>query len=275
MEQASVEVRRAVGAKPDPQQQLRAPTRILEQWGPQAWIDMWILDAVLVKHGQPLVAYTLLPMIRLVADDPGDVDARFKAFCLGNERVRWLDSPRERWRKRYGRFVREIEWTFLELRKHFPQDEYERIVVESSTAIMRVTIGGVLKFANTALNPGQQARYGKKPSARAGHRGNTTRMSSALVRLIDPSRFAHFLTGDAEVTNVDIAHGQLDADIPDCAWHRVARSDSLPVPGQLPEQGCLIMCKATCENVFDGSDGLRIEFEPRLPETGCTMRIRW
>ncbi|MBW2274795.1 MAG: hypothetical protein JRG96_16125 [Deltaproteobacteria bacterium] len=77
------------------------------------------------------------------------------------------------------------------------------------------------------------------------------------------------------MTNVDIAQKKLVADIPDCAWHWVAPSDSLPVLGQLPEQGCLMMCKATCENVFDGRDGLQIEFEPRLPETGCTMRIRW
>ena len=33
-------------------------------WGLQAWMDLWILNAVLVKHGQPLVTYTLLPMIR-------------------------------------------------------------------------------------------------------------------------------------------------------------------------------------------------------------------
>ncbi len=248
--------------------------RVIDQWGPQAWIDMWILDAVLVKHGQPLVMYTLLPMIRLAADDPGDVDSRFKAFCRGNERVHWLDSPRERWRKRYGRFVREIEWAFLELRKHFSQDEYERIVVESAAAIMRETIGGVLKFANTALNPGEQVRLSARSSVGGANR-YPVRMSSALVRLMDPSRFSRFLTGDADVSRVDIAKGRLDVDVPDCAWHRVAQSDSLPVRGQLPEQGCLVMCKATCENVFDGRHGLRIEFEPRLPETGCTMRIRW
>ncbi len=135
MEQASSDVTRALAAKAGPEKRLRASVRILDQWGPQAWIDMWILDAVLVKHGQPLVTYTLLPMIRLATDDPGDVDARFKAFRRGNERVDWLDSPRERWRKRYGRFVREIEWAFLELREHFSQGEYERIVVESAAAI--------------------------------------------------------------------------------------------------------------------------------------------
>ena len=254
MEQTSFEATPTLEARTAWQQWLRASMKVVDQWGPQAWIDMWILDAVLVKHGQPLVAYTLLPMIRLVADDPGDVDARFEAFCRGNEGVRWLDSPRERWRKRYGRFVREIEWAFLELRKHFSQSEYERIVVESATAIMYETIGGVLKFANTALNPGQQARHGARLSASVINRGFRARMNNALVRLIDPSRFAHFLTGDATVTEVDVAGRRLEADIPDCAWHWVARSDSLPIAGQLPEQGCLMMCKATCENVFDGRD---------------------
>ena len=174
-----------------------------------------------------------------------------------------------------GRFVREIEWVFLELRKHVSQQDYERMVVDSASAIMRETVGGVLKFANTALNPREQARYGGKSSADAANRGGRARLGNALVRFMDPSRFAHFLTGDSDVSNVDIAQGQIDIDIPDCAWHRVVESDSLPVLGQLPEQGCLVMCKATCERVFDGRDGLRIEFEPRLPETGCAMRVRW
>lgn len=236
---------------------------------------MWILDAVLVKHGQPLVAYTLLPMIRLVSEDPSDADTRFRELCRGNEQVRWLDSPRERWRKRYGRFVRVIEWAFLEMRKHFSQSEYERIVVDSASAIMYETIGGVLKFANTALNPGEQDRYAEKSPTSVVDRGLRARMSTALVHLIDPSRFAHFLTGDGTVTDVDLAKRQIEVEIPDCAWHGVAPSESLPVVGQLPEQGCLVMCKATCERVFDGRDGLQIEFEPHLPETSCTMRVRW
>ncbi len=275
MEQTSPEMTRALEERLGPRQRPRAHTWLREQWGLQAWIDMWILNAVLVKHGQPLVAYTLLPIIRIASDNPSDLDDRFAEFCRDNERVRWLDSPRERWRKRYGRFVREIEWAFLELRKHFSQSEYERIVVDSASTIMYQTVGGVLHFANTALNPGEQRGDSARPPSRIADRGFRDRVNKMLVRIIDPSRFAHFLTGDASVTVADLAQGQLDVEIPDCAWHRVAPSASLPVVGQLPEQGCLVMCKATCERVFDGRDGLQIEFEPHLPETSCTMRIRW
>ncbi len=250
-------------------------SRLREHWGLQAWMDMWILDSVLVKHGQPLVSYTLLPIIRLASADADEVDERFADFRRGNERVRWHDSPRTRWRKRYGRFVREIEWAFLEMQGHFPDGEYERIVVDSASAIMYETIGGVLEFANSALNPGERDRPATDSSSRPPNHALRARMNKALVRIVDPSRFAHFLTGDGEVTHADLAAREIEVEIPDCAWHRVASSEFLPVPGNLPEQGCLVMCKATCEKVFDGRDGLQIEFEPHLPETSCTMRIRF
>ena len=187
-----------------------------------------------------------------------------------NERVVWSDSPRERWRKRYARFVREIEWAFLELRTHVSEQDYERMVVQSATAIMRQTVSGALAFANGLTKQKRRSSGTKASSNRLAQRAG-----ALAARLVDPSRFAHFLTYDGNVSKFDPVHGRVEVDVPDCAWHRVAPPTSLPVVGQLPEQGCLVMCKATCESVFDGRDGLRIEFEPRLPETGCTMRMSW
>lgn len=250
---------------------------IREQWGPQAWIDLGVLEAILVKHGQPLVRYTLLPMIRLAAAEEADeIEARFDAFCAEhNEAVRPWDSPRERYRKRYARFVREIEWTFLELRRHVPERDYERMVVESAAAIMRQTIGGSLSFIQAAVRQRQDDALPSGSSDAAPGGGVADRLGKAVARTIDPSRLTHFLTGDAHVVSADLKAREIALDVPDCAWHRVASPGSLPVLDRLPEQGCLVMCKATCERVFDGSGGLRMTFEPRLPETGCTMRIAW
>ena len=51
---------------------------------------------------------------------------------------------------------------------------------------------------------------------------------------------------------------------------------ALPNPDALPEQGCLLICKAPFEKLFAGKNGgLSMEFEPHLPDTSCTVRMRW
>ncbi len=65
-------------------------------------------------------------------------------------------------------------------------------------------------------------------------------------------------------------------EVPDCAWHVCAAPDSLPNPQALPEQGCLLICKGAFEKLFAGKGGgLAMEFDPHLPETSCTVRMRW
>ena len=64
--------------------------------------------------------------------------------------------------------------------------------------------------------------------------------------------------------------------VPDCAWHTCAAQASLPNPEQLPAEGCQLICKGPFEALFNGADGgLHMEFEPHLPETSCTVRMRW
>ena len=86
---------------------------------------------------------------------------------------------------------------------------------------------------------------------------------------------AGFLTGPAEISELDAARGSMVMEVPDCAWHVCGPAESLPNPDALPEQGCLLICKGAFERLFDGKDGLAMEFEPHLPETSCTVRMRW
>ena len=97
---------------------------LLYKWGPQAWIDMVMSKRMLVDRAGPLVPYTFLPILRM-SPDPDEIDRGWTEIKTRREKIRFFDSPRERWRKRYGNFVREAEWALLELRKHFGQEQYE------------------------------------------------------------------------------------------------------------------------------------------------------
>ena len=99
-------------------------------WGPQAWIDMWMSKSMLVDKAMPLVSHSLVPILRL-SGDKDEIDRGYRDIRSRRERLKWSDSPREKWRKRYGNLVREIEWALLQLRKYYSQAQYEEIVIST------------------------------------------------------------------------------------------------------------------------------------------------
>lgn len=238
----------------------------LYHWGPQAWIDMVMSKRMIVERAWPLVHYTFLPILRMTTD-PQQVDREFAEIRARREEVRFFDSPRERWRKRYGNFVREAEWALLELRKHFSQKQYEDIVVGTSVALAYENSADFLKMMNGMSD--QAAN--KKPT------GDGPQKPKGFQKLVfDMFNPAGFLTGPAEVTELDAAAGSAQMFVPDCAWHVCAKAESLPNPDALPEQGCLLICKGAFEKLFPGENGgLAMEFEPHLPDTSCTVRMSW
>ena len=139
-------------------------------WGPQAWIDMWMSNTMLVKKAMPIVSHTFVPILRL-SGDKEQVDRDYAAIKSRREIIRTFDSPREKWRKRYGNFVREVEWALLELRKHFNQKQYEEIVIGTSVALSYETSADFLKMMNsmgeknknkkTKVSPGGSTRPGR------------------------------------------------------------------------------------------------------------------
>ncbi len=238
------------------------------RWGPQAWIDMWMSNAMLVKKAMPIISHTFVPILRL-SGDPAQVDRDYTEIKSRREQIRLLDSPREKWRKRYGNFVREMEWALLELRRYYSPQQFDDIVIGTAVALSEENSPEFLKMMNSMPEKNRKSR---PRVARDGSKkpGRWTRL---LFETFNP---AHWLTGPASVTEFDPANGLTVIDIPECGWHTCAAANTLPNPDALPEEGCLAICKGTFEVLFSGENGgLKMEFDPHLPETSCTVRMSW
>lgn len=238
-------------------------------WGPQAWIDMWMSNSMLVKKAMPIVSHTFVPILRL-SGDKAQVDRDYADIKSRRETIRWHDSPREKWRKRYGNFVREVEWALLELRKHFNQQQYEDIVIGTSVALSHENSPEFLKMMNSMSEKNKNKKPRRDSTAGPQKPG---RWSTFLFETFNP---AHWLTGPATITEYDPAGGLTVMEIPNCGWHTCGPADRLPNPDALPEEGCLNICKGPFEALFNGEGGgLKMEFDPHLPETSCTVRMSW
>ena len=237
-------------------------------WGPQAWIDMWMSNSMLVKKAMPLVSHTFVPILRL-SGDKAQVDHDYEDIKSRREVIQWHNSPREKWRKRYGNFVREVEWALLELRKYYSPKQFEEIVVGTSVALSYETSADFLNMMNSM----SEKNKNKKPRAVKDGSTKPGRWSTFLFETFNP---AHWLTGPATITEYDPANGLTVMHIPDCGWHTCGPRDRLPNPNALPEEGCLYICKGPFEALFKGEGGgLKMEFDPHLPETSCTVRMSW
>jgi hypothetical protein len=247
-------------------------------WSLQAWIDMWMSKRMLVDRGGMLVSHTFVPMLRVLSADPAQVERDYTVVRARRERRRPWDSPRERWRKAYGDFVREMEWALLELRGYFPREQYEEIVLGTLETLSRLDSQKEIDALNGLVTKVRKVRDERAAQRAAGIEPTDPTevqgLKGALQRLADPTRFSAFLVGDAEVTEIDFDSGTATMEVPNCAWHTCPAPDSLPRPGVLPEEGCLLVCKGLFERLFDGGDGLSMRFDPHLPETSCTISMR-
>lgn len=243
-------------------------TGFYANWGPQAWIDMWMSNTMLVKKAMPIVSHTFVPILRL-SGDKAQVDRDYEEIKSRREVLCWRDSPREKWRKRYGNFVREVEWALLELRKYYSQKQFEEIVVGTSVALSYETSADFLSMMNRMSD--KNANKKTKPTSDGSKKPG--RWSTFMFETFNP---AHWLTGPATITQFDPSKGLTEMFIPECGWHTCGPTERLPNPTALPEEGCLHICKGPFEALFDGKGGgLKMEFEPHLPETSCTVRMSW
>ena len=147
------------------------------------------------------------------------------------------------------------------------RDRYESIVVGTGVALANENSTDFIEMMNSMTEQSDNATPSADGSTEPG------RWQKMMFEMFNP---AGFLTGPAEITEYDPARGEVTMFIPDCAWHVCGAQESLPNPDKLPEEGCLLICKGTFEELFQGEDsGLSIEFEPDLPETSCTARMSW
>lgn len=236
-------------------------------WGPQAWIDMWMSNTMLVKKAHPIVSHTFVPILRLSCNDREKLELDYQEIRSRREAIRFFESPREKWRKRYGNFVREVEWALLELRQYYSQEQYEDIVIGTSVALSRETSADFLEMMNSMSDKN------KKKKAKPRKSTKPSWFTSLMFEVFNP---AGWLTGPAKITEFDPANGRTVMEIPECGWHICAKQNSLPNPEALPEEGCLNICKRPFEALFKGEGGgLKMQFEPHLPETSCTVTMSW
>jgi hypothetical protein len=241
-----------------------------EQWGLQAMFDAWAVKGI-VGGMDYMVPKTLMPVLRLVSGDPEGTDRAYARVLALREPVRRFDSPRERWRKGYGRFVRELEWVSQELKKHLSEQEYQALVAGAVARSIDEWVGGLKpKFAEMFREDEATAKASadKSPSSAMGG------LEKKITRFVSDNMFKYFnavsfMVGPLEMREMDIKRGYMEAYIPECAMHTVVGT------GLPQEEACVVGCKGGTELAFGKDSPMRIELEPHLPGLSCTMRAYW
>ncbi|WP_046320495.1 hypothetical protein [Mycobacterium sp. UM_Kg1] len=206
--------------------------------------DDLIMRSMLARVGD-IPETVLLPLVRELADDRAAVDAEWESVIARRVAPGARLPARESWRRRYGQFVRELEWAISGLVKKLARDDVERLVSDTVAARLRSWLRFLLPaFGTVTLVP--RALY--PPVMDAG------------------VSVATFLVGPIRRTGVE-PDGTLVYEIPECAMHTATEA------GVAQEHSCLMACKAACEKLFDKDSAMPLEFDPHLPGLSCTLRV--
>ena len=242
------------------------------KWNPQAWVDFFVVKVMMGKVSD-VIPKTYVPILRLVSDDAGKVDDAYRQVLALREPIRLFDSPRDKWRRMYGSYIRELEWVYGELRKHFPKHEYEELVVDIMARTIQGALGTMLPTVSKSTQKrGQVARDpvagGKKPFSigRAAGRMFERIMSGFIGRWM----MANMNPVNAIVGPIELKRppeGGLQLYIPRCWMH------TAPGDGATKDQTCLWACKGACERVFGPESIAPMYFEPHLPDFSCTLTV--
>ncbi|MCP3985435.1 MAG: hypothetical protein GY723_13680 [bacterium] len=234
-----------------------------EKWNPQAWVDFVTIKLMMAKVGD-VIPKTYMPILRLVSEDAGKVDEGYHQVVSLRDPVRFLDSPRDKWRKIYGSYVRELEWVYGELRQHFLQEEYEELVVDIMARTIRGAMGSLLPSVEKMTRPENDAPIQPATAAtRKSRRGKL--VEKVAARLMNHLNPVSAIVGPVEMK---MNRGQMELYIPRCWMH------TAPGDGRTQDRACLEGCKAACEAVFNGNTPVAMLFEPDLPEYSCTLTVR-
>lgn len=238
-------------------------TGIYDQWGYQAWFDL-VMVRWLLNYAGDIVEKTYIPIIKLSSDNPKEVDAAFELLQQQNETVRWYDSPREKWRKEYGNFVREYEWACEQLYKYFSKREYQELLTSTVADVVKRWLRGLLPKINQWLASDVKEHEGGVVNKISDETAKT--IVSKSFRFLN---FASFMVGECHVDSFRLKDRTMVMKIPDCGFHTASRM------AEIPDQGCVFACKGGCERAFDEASTVKLYFEPHLPDTSCTLTISW
>jgi hypothetical protein len=234
-----------------------------QKWNPQAWVDFLTVKMMMSRVGD-VIPKTYVPILRLVSEDASKVDDGYQQVLAQREPVRFFDSPRDKWRKLYGSYIRELQWVYGELRQHFPHEEYQELAIDIMARTIREAMSSLLPRLEKMTRsegsaPRQAPAVAKPPSWRA-----------KLVEKIGGFLMDHVSPINAIVGPVDMKMipGGVEMYIPRCWMH------TAPGGGRTQDLACLEGCKGACEAVFNGKTPVAMHFEPHLPEFSCTLTVK-
>jgi hypothetical protein len=234
-----------------------------KKWNPQAWVDFFVIK-LMMKNVGDVIPRTYVPILRLVSEDAGKVDDGYYQVISLREPVRFFDSPRDKWRKIYGAYIRELEWVYGELRQRFSHEEYHELVVDIMARNMRDAMSSLLPSVEKMTRPeGEAPRQPATAAKRPSRKGRwVEKVAAFLLKHVSP---ISAIVGPVEMT---MSGGRIEMYIPRCWMH------TAPGDGRTQDLACLEGCKAACEAVFNGSTPIAMLFEPDLPEYSCTLTVK-
>ena len=234
-----------------------------QKWNPQAWVDFLTIKLMMTKIGD-VIPKTYVPILRLVAEDVGKVDDDYQRIVSLREPVRFFDSPRDKWRKMYGSYVRELEWVYGELRQHFLEEEYQKLVIDILARAMREAMSSLLPSLEKMTRP-----KGSSPippvTASKGRRWAGRLVEKIGAFLLNHVSPINAIVGPAEMKMIP---GGMEIYIPRCWMH------TAPGDGRTQDLACVEGCKGGCEAVFNGNTPIAMLFEPHLPDFDCTLTVK-
>lgn len=249
-----------------------------EAYGFQAWWDLIALNSMM-KHVEHVVPYTFVPALKLLTDRD-DVDQAFDRMKAQRESISFWDSPREKWRKKYSQFVRELDWVSGELKKHLPPEEYQAFIIDNVAQGIESWIGFLKPQFKKFLSSNTDASTTNSSAAPAQKTGTEPAAQSRMERwvqnffagdlalkMFNSVNVASFLVGPMRFT--EVSKDGMEAYISNCAMHTVV-SDQVP-----SEEACMLGCKGACEKAFGDDSPVKLYFEPQLPNFDCKMTVKW
>lgn len=235
-------------------------TTLRTHFGLRAWWGALMMHSEM-RHLGGIVDETLLPILRLVSDEPDVASTEWAAVVAERRPIHWWSTPYQRWERTYGNFVRELDWAYRELRHHLAAPDFEALVVDAQNARMDAWVGWSKRLL--ARSRSRRPAPDRPPRTGGGLRplpdGPAKRITEASMAAMWP------IVGDIEVLGVE--DGVLVCHIPDCAMHKVV-SDTEP-----QTDACLYGCKLACEAFLGPGEPMTLHFEPNLPAFDCTMRV--
>ncbi len=206
---------------------------LYHDWGHQAIVNFLIGSAALKKL-YPLVPETLLPLLRQHSGNKEEVEAAYKKIKELREKPTLFDSPYEKFRKIYGNYVREIEWSCTELRRYFPPQDYEDLVIDSTVGHIDKVLGKFIDKMKEMMVQGNTRESLSKAPDKKDEFINKIMTKVMYFNFRYVFNAAGWLVGDVEIREFNFRTTELLMKVTDCLMLRAPRMR------QLPEQACLL-----------------------------------